>query len=340
MFCGFLRQSTAATIMLGPIVDDDGITVATGLTISQADVRLSKNAGNMAQKNESTSCTHDELGVYTCPLDTTDTNTLGILDVVAQESGNLVARQSYMVISAGEWDRLMAATGPVPNQGILARGTAQSATGTTLQMASGEAFDDDTLNGCFAMAYGSTQGYWQVRQITDTVLSTDTLTVDAWTVTPSGTITYVIVAGVAGLSDAAVADAVWDEALSGHSAAGSTGEALDTASSAAGLDAAGVRAAVGLASANLDTQLGGLDTDVAAVASAVASLDDAAAVVAALLASTIDGVTVADYLSAAGGANFSISGTTLTVKDVAGNTIYTRDLTLVDRNAINVAAVP
>lgn len=192
MFCGYLRQSTAATIMLGPIVDDDGITVATGLTISQADVRLSKNAGNMAQKNESTSCTHDELGVYTCPLDTTDTNTLGLLDVVVQESGNLVARQSYMVITAGEWDRLMSASGAIPNSGIVARGTAQSATATTLVLASGETFADDTAIGMTLMAYGSTQGYWQSRQITDYVLSTDTATVDTWTVTPSGTITYIV----------------------------------------------------------------------------------------------------------------------------------------------------
>lgn len=93
---------------------------------------------------------------------------------------------------------------------------------------------------------------------------------------------------------AAVADAVWDEAIAGHVAAGSTGEALGAAGSAgdpwttalpgsysagqAGyivgtnlnatvssrstLDAAGVRTAVGLASANLDTQLDALPTAV------------------------------------------------------------------------------
>ena len=59
-FRGYLKQSTSVTIMLGPFVDeDDGKTAETGLTIAQADVRLSKNGGNMAQKTESTSCTHD-----------------------------------------------------------------------------------------------------------------------------------------------------------------------------------------------------------------------------------------------------------------------------------------
>lgn len=93
---------------------------------------------------------------------------------------------------------------------------------------------------------------------------------------------------------AEIADAVWDEAISGHVGAGSTGAALNAAGSAgdpwttplpgaygagtagyiigtnldttvgsrSALDAAGVRTAVGLASANLDTQLGDLPTAV------------------------------------------------------------------------------
>lgn len=100
---------------------------------------------------------------------------------------------------------------------------------------------------------------------------------------------------------AEIADGVWDEAISGHLSAGSTGEALNAAGSAgdpwttslpgaysagqagyiigtnlnatvssrlasasytAPLDAAGVRTAVGLASANLDTQLDALPTAV------------------------------------------------------------------------------
>ncbi len=73
-----LRQSVAVTLKMGPFVDEtDGKTAETGLTISQADVRLSKNGGNMAQKNESSSATHDENGYYDVDLDTTDTGTLG-----------------------------------------------------------------------------------------------------------------------------------------------------------------------------------------------------------------------------------------------------------------------
>lgn len=58
-----------------------------------------------------------------------------------------------------------------------------------------------------------------------------------------------------------------------------------------------------------------------------------------LLAATINSVSVSNLLASAGGANFSISGTTLTVRNLAGATIFTRTLTLAERNAINASAV-
>lgn len=84
--------------------------------------------------------------------------------------------------------------GPVPWLGIVDQGTAQSATATTLVGRAAGAFANDTIIGCILAVYGSTQGYWQVRVITDVDLATDTFTVDTWTVTPSGTITYKIFA--------------------------------------------------------------------------------------------------------------------------------------------------
>jgi len=84
--------------------------------------------------------------------------------------------------------------GSVPWMGILDQGTAQAATSTTLQLRAAVNFADDTIVGCVVMAFGATQGYWQVRTITDYVSSTDTATVDAWTVTPTGAITYKVLA--------------------------------------------------------------------------------------------------------------------------------------------------
>jgi hypothetical protein len=106
-FCGYLKQSTAVDIILGPFVDEtDGKTAETGLTIAQADVRLSKNGANIAQKNDVTSCSHDELGNYKCDLDATDTATLGILTVMVHESGALPVKQEYQVVTAHWYDTM------------------------------------------------------------------------------------------------------------------------------------------------------------------------------------------------------------------------------------------
>ena len=103
----YLKQSTAATIKLGPFVDDsDGKTAETGLTISQADIRLSKNGGDIAQTHNSAGATHDKLGYYNVPLDTTDTNTLGTLKVIVSESGALPVFADFMVITAEAYDTL------------------------------------------------------------------------------------------------------------------------------------------------------------------------------------------------------------------------------------------
>ncbi|MDX9787948.1 MAG: hypothetical protein RBT11_14275 [Desulfobacterales bacterium] len=104
----WLKQSTAATIKLGPFLDDtDGKTAETELTISQADIRLSKNGGDMAQSNDATGATHDELGYYNVPLDATDTGTLGRLKVMVHESGALPVWDEFMVVPANVYDALI-----------------------------------------------------------------------------------------------------------------------------------------------------------------------------------------------------------------------------------------
>lgn len=106
----WLKQSTSITIKFGPFLDDtDGKTEETGLTISQADIRLSKNGGNIAQSNNAAGAPHDELGYYDVPLDTTDTNTLGTLKVMVHESGALPVWQEFMVVPTNVWDSMFGA---------------------------------------------------------------------------------------------------------------------------------------------------------------------------------------------------------------------------------------
>lgn len=171
----WLKQSTAVTVKIGPFVDeDDGKTAETGLTLTQADVRLSKNGGDMAQKNNSSSCTHDEIGVYDCSLSTTDTNTLGVLDLFVHESGALPVAHSYMVLPANVWDSL---------------------------------FGADAL------------------QVHAVEIAANLITATALDAT----------------AGAEIADVVWEEALSGHTTAGTAGKSL--ADSEAGLQIYGSTAA-------------------------------------------------------------------------------------------------
>jgi len=103
----WLKQSTAVTVKMGPFLDEsDGKTAETGLTISQADIRLSKNGAAFAQTNNAAGATHDENGWYGVPLDTTDTNTLGRLVVAIHESGALPVWKEFMVVPANVWDSM------------------------------------------------------------------------------------------------------------------------------------------------------------------------------------------------------------------------------------------
>lgn len=86
------------------------------------------------------------------------------------------------------------AAGAVPVLGMIDNGTAQAATSTTLQLRSAAAFASSELVGAIIVITGGSTGVGQARSITAYNGSTDTATVDAWTTTPTGTITYAVFA--------------------------------------------------------------------------------------------------------------------------------------------------
>ena len=106
----FLRANTAIDVLIGPFVDStDGDTEETALTLSQADIKLSKNGQALAQKNDNTAASHDANGYYNCELNATDTNTEGLLVLIVHESGALSVRHEYMVLSEAAYDSLFVA---------------------------------------------------------------------------------------------------------------------------------------------------------------------------------------------------------------------------------------
>jgi hypothetical protein len=109
--CGILKQSTAVNVIIGPFVDSaNGDDEETGLTIAQADVRLSKNAGADAQKNDNTTCAHEGDGFYMCELDATDTNTVGQLTLWVHVAGALAVRHDFQIVEEAVYDQLFGAS--------------------------------------------------------------------------------------------------------------------------------------------------------------------------------------------------------------------------------------
>jgi len=111
-FCGFLRQSTAVDVLIGPFVEDsDADTPTTGLTL---DVELSKNGQALANKNDATAPVHDAAGTvdgyYNCELDATDTNTVGQLTLVAHHADALPIRLDFQVMTQSRYDDMFAST--------------------------------------------------------------------------------------------------------------------------------------------------------------------------------------------------------------------------------------
>jgi uncharacterized protein YjbJ (UPF0337 family) len=98
-----LREDTASqTRQIGPFVDNTG-AVLSGLTISNTDVKLSKQGAAAVNKN-SGGCTHDVNGMYLCTFDATDSSTAGSLQVTVVESGALPVYHEFQVATQSVYD--------------------------------------------------------------------------------------------------------------------------------------------------------------------------------------------------------------------------------------------
>ncbi len=106
-----LRANTAVDVLIGPFVDKtDGNTTEDALTLTQAEIKLSKLGQPLAQKNDATSAAFDDDGYYNCKLNATDTNAEGNLVLIVHQSANaLPVRHEFNVMAEAAWDSLYAA---------------------------------------------------------------------------------------------------------------------------------------------------------------------------------------------------------------------------------------
>lgn len=361
----YLRQSTASQeVLIGPFIDTAGAAV-TSLSISNTDIKIFKAGATSESNKNSGGATHIAAGRYYCVLDATDTDTIGSGEINVAVSGALPVRRPFTILHANVYDWLFGSTAPNTTAPLDAAGirsavglssanldTQLDALPTATENASQVRTELTTELGRIDAAISTRSTYAGADTSgTTTLLSRlssdragylDKLNVSGTLAHSDAAATYrADVSGLSTLTAQDVADAVWDEAISGHLDSGSTGAALNAAGSAgdpwstplpgaygsgtagkligdnldaavssrlaagsytappsasavatqvrtelttelgridvavstrlasssyaAPLDAAGVRAAVGLASANLDTQLSTIDGVVDAI---------------------------------------------------------------------------
>lgn len=97
-----LKQSTASTVYIGPVLDSAGAAVTTAVV---GDFRLVKN-GTAATLSGAT-VTHDANGYYTIALTTTNTDTTGRLTLAVGNTAMSMATHNYSVVLANVFDLLI-----------------------------------------------------------------------------------------------------------------------------------------------------------------------------------------------------------------------------------------
>lgn len=172
----WLKQSTAVDVILGPFVDSsDGNTVESALTITQPDIRLSKNGGAFAQKSAAQTLTHGENGWYSVNLSTTDTGTLGTLIVAVHEAGALPVWREFMVVPANVYDSVVSGSDKLEIKRYVASGVTDSGSTTTMTDAARTEADVDYWKGSvIVFTSGGVAG--QSRLITAFNPASDTIT--------------------------------------------------------------------------------------------------------------------------------------------------------------------
>ena len=98
-----LKQSTTATILVGPVLDADGAAYTSAVI---GDFNITKN-GSTAALAAAATATHSHNGMYLVALTTGNTDTLGRLDVSMNNTSYGMTNHRYEVLSANQFDALV-----------------------------------------------------------------------------------------------------------------------------------------------------------------------------------------------------------------------------------------
>lgn len=98
-----LKQSTAASIIVGPVLDSNGAAVSTAVI---GDFNITKNGTTAAMASAATA-THSHNGHYIIALTTGNTDTLGRLVVTVNNSAMAMPPVHYEILTAATFDALI-----------------------------------------------------------------------------------------------------------------------------------------------------------------------------------------------------------------------------------------
>lgn len=277
----FLRQSTASQeVLLGPFVDDtDGKTAETGLTIANTDIKLWVEGATSEASKNSGGATHIASGRYYAVLDATDTATLGKLEINVHVSGALPVRREFMVLTAMVYDSLVLGTDTLQSDVTQFGGTNGTFSGgraevnTTHLAGTSQTGRDIGASVLLSPGTGTGQVNLSSGKVPATLAAADVsgnLPTNVIQISGDGTAAdnaeaFFDGTGYAGTNNVipTVTTVGTVNALANNSvtaAALASDAVTEIQNGLSTLDAAGIRTAVGLASANLDTQLGDLPT--------------------------------------------------------------------------------
>ncbi len=162
----FLRQSTAATVVVGPFVDvTDGFTAEAGLTDQSANGRLIKNGTGGAITVSSWA--HDWNGQYLVGLSTAHTDTVGRLRLAFYDVATYrPVVEDFMVLPANSYDSIVAGSDVLQTDLTQIDGLATSGNNATLnlkqlnvQNSAGDAVYVSATSGHGIYSYAGTAGY-------------------------------------------------------------------------------------------------------------------------------------------------------------------------------------
>ena len=187
----FLKQSTSAVVLVGPVLDASGVAVTTAVI---GDFTLTKNGTSATMSGNTISHSHN--GHYAITLTTANTDTIGRLTISVNNTAQAMPVFRWDICQPTVYDALFV-------NAVNTTGGLPAATGTISALAGAVS----TLTAAGVRSELAVE----LGRIDTTVGSR--LATAGYTAPPTS---------------AAIADAVWDEAYSGHTTAGTFGKLMDT----------------------------------------------------------------------------------------------------------------